>query len=286
MGTESLRQVGSSIRHGREARGWLQAELAARAGVSQSAVSDAEAGRGARIDTLQRLCRSLGGDLVIEARLLFAGEARRQVDLGHARCVGRMCRILEAAGHVCATEEPVAEGSWRGWIDLVAYDAERRRLTLVEVKTELRDVGALERQVERYVAGCLHLARRRAWSVREIAVAVIVLATSANDAFLLANRQALGASFPVRGRRAVASLVGGDPVRGRMLLMLDPLRRGRRGLVRSSADGRRTPAPFQDYRQFIATIEAGRDPRRLPSSGAGPERHPARHIAPRGTPDA
>ncbi len=266
MATDPLSQVGISIREAREARGWRQADLASRAGVSQSAVSDAEVGRGARIDTLQRLCRALGGDLAVETRLPFAGEERHQVDLGHARCVGRMRRILGSAGYVCATEELLTDGPWRGWIDLVGYDAERRRLALVEVKTELRDAGALERQVERYAAGCLVVARRRGWRVREIAVAVVVLASKANDAFLVTNRQVLGASFPIRGQAAIASLVGGDPVRGRMLLMLDPDRRGRRGLTRSAADGRRTPAPYRDYRDYAASIDARRRPARSPDA--------------------
>jgi len=43
-----------------------------------------------------------------------------------------------------------------------------------------------------------------------------------------------------------------------MLLMIDPRRRGRRALLRSAADGRRTAAPYADYRAFVATLDADR----------------------------
>ena len=162
--------------------------------------------------------------------------------------------LLEAAGYECATEEEVVDGPWRGWIDLVAYNPARRRIVICEIKTELLDAGALERQLGRYVSGCLGVARRHSWKVEEIAVLAAVLATSANDAFLVANRQLMHGAFPVRGRAAVACLLDGAPVSGRMLLMLDPRRRGRRSLLRSSADGRRTVAPYRDYRAFVVAL--------------------------------
>jgi hypothetical protein len=148
----------------------------------------------------------------------------------------------------------VIDGQWRGRIDLLGFDATVRRLVVVEVKTELLDAGGLERQVDRYACLCLDVARRRGWRVAEVSVAVLVLATAEADAFLLANREVMAGAFPVRGRAAIDCLLERKPLSGRILLMLDPCRRGRRAIGRSRADGRRTPAPHRDYRAFVAAI--------------------------------
>lgn len=258
MASVALDRFGAMIRGARKARDWTQDDLGQKAKVAQSVVAAVESGAGTRIDTLERICGALGAELVLEARLPFVGDPAPQSDRGHARCVGSVRRLLEAAGHVCATEQEVLDGPWRGWIDLVGYNPTLRRLVIVEVKTELHDVGALERQVERYVRLSLGVAQRHGWSVGEIAVVAVVLAITANDAFLAANRHVLGASFPIRGRSAISCMLDGDPVRGRMLLMLDPRRRGRRSLLRSAADGRRTEAPYRDYRSFVAALDLPR----------------------------
>ncbi|MFH0751529.1 MAG: helix-turn-helix domain-containing protein [Chloroflexota bacterium] len=263
MPSSARQRFGVMIRDARRARDWTQDDVGKRANVPQSVVAAVESGAGARIDTLERICDALSAELVLEARLPFVGDPAPQSDRGHARCVGSVRRLLEAAGYVCATEQEVLDAPWRGWIDLVGYNPMLRGLVIVEVKTELHDAGALERQVDRYVRLSLGVARRHGWSVGEIVVVALVLATTANDAFLIANRQVLGASFPIRGRSAVSCALDGDPVRGRMLLMLDPRRRGRRSLLRSAADGRRTEAPYRDYRAFVAAL----DPPRVGATG-------------------
>ena len=255
MSVSARATFGAAIRTARKARGWTQEELGRRAKVAQSVVAAVEAGAGTRVESLELICRALGGQLVLDARLPFSGDPVRQVDFAHARCVGSLRRLLEVAGHVCVTEQEIVDGPWRGWIDLVAYDAVRRRIVIGEIKTELRDAGALERQVERYVRSCLAVARERGWVVEEIVVVVVVLATAANDAFLVANRQVMKGAFPMRGRAATAALLDRAPAPGRMLVMLDPRRRGRRAILRSAADGRQTAAPYRDYGAFAVTIK-------------------------------
>jgi transcriptional regulator with XRE-family HTH domain len=247
-------RFGATIRTSRIARGWTQRQLADRACVPQSVVSTIETGGGGELATLERVCVALGGVLRLEAQIPYAGDGPRQLDLGHARCVGRARRLLEAAGYACVTEQEVIDGPWRGRIDLLGFDATIRRLLVVEVKTELHDAGGLERQVDRYARLCLDVARRRGWRVAEVAVAVLVLATAEADAFLFANREVMAGAFPIRGRAAIECLLDRKPIRGRLLLMLDPCRRGRRAVGRSRADGRRTPAPYRDYRAFVRAI--------------------------------
>lgn len=258
---------GVTIRTGRIARGWTQRQLAGRACLPQSVISAVEAGEGGEIATLERICVALGGELRFEAHLPYAGEGSRQVDLGHARCVGAARRLLEASGYACVTEQEVMDGPWRGRIDLLAFDATARRLVLVEVKTELRDAGGLERQVDRYARLCMEVARRHGWRVGEVAVAVLALATAETDAFLVANREVMAGGFPIRGRAAIGCILDREPIRGRLLLMLDPRRRGRRVVGRARADGRRTPAPYRDYRAFVAAISGKWH---APTSGSPP----------------
>lgn len=249
-----------TIRTARIARGWTQRQLSDRACVPQSVISAVEAGEGGEIATLERICVALGGALRLEARFPYAGEGSRQVDLGHARCVGAARRLLVASGYSCATEQEVMDGPWRGSIDLLGFDAVSRRLLVVEVKTELRDAGGLERQVDRYARLSLTVARQHGWHVGEVAVAVLVLATAESDAFLVANREVMAGAFPIRGRAAVGSMLDREPIRGRILLMLDPCRRGRRAVGRARTDGRRTPAPYRDYRAFVSAIIGQRHP--------------------------
>jgi hypothetical protein len=247
-------KFGATIRTSRIARGWTQRQLADRAFVPQSVVSTIETGGGGELATLERVCVALGGELRLEAQIPYAGDGPRQLDLGHARCVGTARRLLEASGYGCVTEQEVMDGPWRGRIDLLGFDATIRRLLVVEVKTELHDAGGLERQVDRYARLCLDVARRRGWRVAEVAVAVLVLATAEADAFLFANREVMAGAFPIRGRAAIECLLDRKPIRGRLLLMLDPCRRGRRAVGRSRTDGRRTPAPYRDYRAFVTAI--------------------------------
>lgn len=254
MASETSKRFGANIRAARRTRGVTQAQLGASAGVTQSVIASIEAGAGGRIESLEAVCSALGGELALDLRLPYAGDGPRQVDRAHARCVGCVRRLLERVGHVCVTEQLIVDGPWRGWIDLVAYDAVRRRIVIAEIKTELRDTGALERQVERYVRSSLVVARERGWAVEEIVVVVMVLATASNDAFLVANRHVLKGAFPLRGRGAGAVLLDQAPAQGRLLVMIDPQRRGRRAVLRSAADGRRTAAPYRDLSAFAAAI--------------------------------
>ena len=62
-------QLGDQVRHFREARGMSQAELARRLGTSQSAIARLEAGGvDPKLETLERVSRALGVELVVEFR--------------------------------------------------------------------------------------------------------------------------------------------------------------------------------------------------------------------------
>ena len=166
-------------------------------------------------------------------------------------------RSLERCGYACAVEVEIVEGRLRGWIDLLAYDPRSGRLLIVEVKTELRDMGGLQRQVGWYRRAAPAVARGLGWTVRSSIPVVVFLATDANDLAIKANRSEFETTFTVRGRAALDLLVrrvapSGAPGWG--LVMVDPLRRGNRRWVPTQSDGRRATAPYRSYADFMDAV--------------------------------
>jgi transcriptional regulator with XRE-family HTH domain len=264
-------RIAEAIAASRRARGWSQERLAAESGVPQTVVSSIERAvhRTPPLDTVQRLCRALDAELIVEIRPARLVGLADQRDPAHSACSGVARRLLERAGWLVASEVEFVTGRAHGFIDLLAYDPVRRRLLVIEVKTELRDVGALERQLGWYLREARGAAARLGWHPVVVAGLVVVLATAAVDAVVLANRDALKAAFPVRGRAVRATLDRKADLGGRGLVMLDPLRRGHAGLLRLAADGRRTAAPYRDYAQFAAAHGRRARPTRS-SSSRGP----------------
>jgi len=252
-------RLGAAIRDARLDRGWSQADLSASAGVSQPLVSIIESGHvGASIESLGRVAAALDAELVIELpppRVMGRSDQR---DPAHARCVAACRRIFEDTGLACVVEREIVDGRLRGWIDPLGYDAGSRRLVLAEIKTEIRDVGGLQRQVGWYVRACVSAVRDLGWQPREIVAVVALLATAANDAAVLANRQAFGQPFPMRGSALAVALFEGGPIAGWGLTMVDPRRRGARTIQGLRVDGRRTDAPYRDYADILRVDRRGR----------------------------
>ncbi len=253
--------LGRQILQGRRARGWTQADLGGRAGVSRSLISAIETGAvGVGIPTLECLAKALDADLIVELRLPTVIGRSEQADAAHARCVAAARRALERRGFLCAVECEIADGRLRGWIDLLAFNPVSGRLLVIEVKTELRDVGGLQRQLGWYRRAAPAIARSRGWQARDTVAVAVFLATDANDSALLTHRDSIMKAFEVRGRAAIAILVGSEtvsPPGGWALAMIDPRRRGDRVWAATRLDGRRAPAPYRSYADFMA-VTTGR----------------------------
>ena len=257
--SEIRARLGAAIRDARRDRGWSQAALAASAGVSQPLVSDIESGGvGASIESLRSVAGALDAELLVELRAPRVMGRTDQQDPAHARCVAACRGVFERAGLACVVEREIVDRRLRGWIDLLGYARGSRRLVLAEVTTEIRDVGGLERQVGWYVRACVGAVRDLGWQPKEIAVVVALLATAANDAVVVANRQALAQAFPMRGAALAAALFEDGPVDGWGFTMVDPRRRGARALLGLRVDGRRTDAPYRDYADFMRVVQRGR----------------------------
>jgi transcriptional regulator with XRE-family HTH domain len=241
-----LRQtLGTAVRDGRLAVGWSQAAFARRAGVSRAMVAMVEAGNvNVTVDVAGQLLSILG--LTIQVRVDAPFVAGRQRDAVHARCLGQTRRRLAADGWLTAGEVEIVEGRSRGWIDVLAFHPATRTLLVIEVKTEIHDLGQIERTLAWYGRAAWSASKRLGWRPRRVERCVLVLATEANDARLFANRVALAASFPVRSADLLL-VREGRPLTGAGLALIDPSSRRRDWLFRGRVDGRRSAAPYRDY---------------------------------------
>lgn len=89
-------------------------------------------------------------------------------------------------------------GRSHGWIDISAHHPAHAAGAVVEVKAELPDIGAAQRQLAWYEREAWSVARRMDWQVRNMSGALLILATSSNDRRIGENSGLLGQAFPVR----------------------------------------------------------------------------------------
>ena len=143
------RTVGLVIRALRRRRGWRQADLGERAGVSAASVSRAERGW---FD--QMSLRSLRAVFAaLEARLLLAprwhgAELERLLDEDHSVVVLDVARRLERLGWEVAMEVTYSEFGERGSIDVLGSMPSARAVVVVEVKTDVASTEQLGRKLD------------------------------------------------------------------------------------------------------------------------------------------
>jgi transcriptional regulator with XRE-family HTH domain len=239
--------VGKAIRDGRRSLGLTQRALATRAGVSQTAVSRAERGVVEYVSILEtaRILDALDVrlDVAVHHPYRIGGPAAR--DAVHLRLMSYAARRLGRCGFEVAREVPVGTGRVLGWMDLLGWRPNDRALLVVEVKGDLTDVGALERQVAWYEREAWNAARSMGWRPSRIVVAALALASRHNDAAVRAHSDALGRRFPGRPSRLAAIVAGEGPLPGeRILAFVDPHRRQRTWLLPTPLSGGRPVLPY------------------------------------------
>lgn len=256
---ESVRVVvGRAIATLRRAIGWSQAELAARVGVSQAWISRLENGRyrDLTFERAERVLGAMGARLVVSVDAPYLGDRQRQREPAHARCAAHVASMLRRDGWEVAAEVEVGGDRSRGWIDLLAYHPPTGLLFVIEIKTEIHDLGAIERTLSWYEREAWTAARRLGWRPQRAMGGLLILATKAVDERIQANRASIEADFPVRARDLTEMLPSGrHPERaGRAIAMIDPLSKRRAWLRSLRIDGRRSPAPYLDYAGFMRAV--------------------------------
>jgi transcriptional regulator with XRE-family HTH domain len=226
--------------------------VAAAAGITASYLARIERGRAnPTFDTVDRVAEALGLQLYLDVRPpVFVGSPPMR-DLVHARCSAYVDRRLRDDGWSTAREVALVDGRYRGWIDLLAFDPATGTLLIIEIKTRLDDIGALERQLGWYERSAPELARDRGWPAKSIRSVLLALATAEVERTLHANSDALSIAFPRRDEVLKPSVAA-----GRGLALIDPRRRRRAWLMKSRLDGRRSVAPYRDYADAATRLGA------------------------------
>lgn len=225
-----------------------QQELAVAAGVSRSHIAGIENGRvNPSIDLVWRIADRLGIDvsMVAHAPVLVG---RRNQDVVHACCSGYVDGRLRRSGYLTAREVEIATKSALGWIDLLAYEPISRTLVIVEVKTRIEDLGAVERQISWYEHNAMAAARLLGWQPERVLSWLLLLASDEVERAVRLHRPVLLRSFPARAPEMRRVLE--DPqsiLAGRGLALVDPSSRRRDWLLATRSDGRRSEAPYRDY---------------------------------------
>lgn len=242
-----------AVRETRLAVGWSQKELARRTGVSQTKISRFESRRIASVTLAEagRLLDALGILAEFTLRPPFVARITSQRDPAHARSVAYVARRLTRLGWQVRLEVEIEGERSHGWIDVLAFEPVRRAMLVCEIKTALPDFGAAQRQLAWYARAATDVARREGWPVRSAAAALLVLATTENDARLFENRDLVDEAFSGRAADMDRWLSTGVSVPGRVVALVDPRSRRRRWLIPTRLDGRRHELRYASYIEFI-----------------------------------
>jgi transcriptional regulator with XRE-family HTH domain len=176
-----------------------QIDVAARAAVSQQAVSDIECGRFGRlsIDVYCRVAAALDADVPLTPRWR-GSKLGRLLDRRHAQLQDQVVRLIADAWEV-RSEATFNDLGERGSVDILAWRADRQALLIIEIKSEiysleetLRTLNLKARAVPRAVE------REPGRRARHVA-AILVLPDGSTHRDVVARHSALvDASLPSR----------------------------------------------------------------------------------------
>jgi transcriptional regulator with XRE-family HTH domain len=234
----------------RRSLGRTQQQLADAIGVTRTHVSAIERGvANPTMDVVERLLRALGLEVDLSVRSPNIIGDRRIRDTVHARCSAYVQRRLAAAGWSVEREVEIVHARSHGWIDVLAFDARTGTLLVIEIKTRLDDLGAIERQLGWYTRSASDIARRFDWRPRRVIPWLLVLASDESDARLRRDTELIRQAFPVRAGAMLAVATDSSAAwpGNRGIALIDPRSRRQAWLQRSRIDGRRSPLPYRDY---------------------------------------
>jgi transcriptional regulator with XRE-family HTH domain len=198
-------RIGRGIRALRHRRGWRQVDLALRAGVSQSAISDMERGRIERyaLHRVRRVLRVI--DATCDVTVLWGGRGDfdRLLDRDHARLTETWASLHGRLGWAVWAEASFSVYGERGRIDLLAYHASTGTLEVVECKTGIWDVQETLGRLDAKARLAPRIAATRGWRVRRV-VSALVVADGRTAYRRIADHRQLFARFDLRGRSARA----------------------------------------------------------------------------------
>jgi len=204
--------LGRTFRRVRLRLGWRQVDLAHAAGVSPSTCSLIERGRigGLTLATLRKVGKPLEIEVHLELRWR-GSELFRLLAEGHSRMAEVVADDLLRGGWEVRPEVSFSHYGERGVVDLVAWHAATSTLLLVELKTELVDVGDLLATMDRRRRLASVIGSSLGWTPSIVGAWVLLTETRTNRRRVSQFSKLLRAAFPTDGRsmRAWLAAPGG-----------------------------------------------------------------------------
>ncbi len=194
-------RIGAALRAVRIRRGWRQADVATRAGVSRALISVLERGHLDRVtlSTVRRVAQALGTrlDLVVRWR---AGDLDRLLNAGHAGLHEALARHLTTLPDwLQAPEVSFSIYGERGVIDILAFHPPTGSLLIIELKTEISNLEDLLTAMDRRVRLARIVARERGWEATSVSCWVVIAEGDANRRRVERHRTTLRSAFPADG---------------------------------------------------------------------------------------
>jgi transcriptional regulator with XRE-family HTH domain len=199
--------VDRAVRFLRLRKGWVQATLGDRAGVSREMISRLERGEisGMTLASIERIAEPLGASLQLVAR--WRGEQLdRLMDAAHAALQQAVAALLADLGWEVRVEMSFNQYGDRGRIDLVAYHRAMRIVLVVEIKTALGDLQETLGRLDIKVRVGRQVARDAGWTDVVAVIPALVIGDSRLARRTVAEHAALFARYERRGRTALAWL--------------------------------------------------------------------------------
>lgn len=197
-------QVGISIRTVRVRRGRRQAEIAAEADISATTISRIERGHldEVAVGTLRRVCARL--ELRVDIRVRSrGGDLDRMVSARHSQLVESIIAKLHRDSPDWVVQPEVSFSIWgeRGVIDIFAWHPGKRALLVIEVKTEIVDVGEMLGTFDRKRRLAREIALERGWDPLTVSAWLVVADSRTNERRIADHRTTLRTAYPDDGRR-------------------------------------------------------------------------------------
>jgi transcriptional regulator with XRE-family HTH domain len=196
-----------AVRFLRLNKGWSQAVLAVRAGVSRELVSRIERERlaGVTLGGVERVLTALGARL--RATAAWQGEQLdRLMDAGHAALQQATAELLTTLGWIVRVEVSFNHYGERGRVDILAMHPLLRIVLVIEIKTALGDLQDTLGRLDIKVRLGRDLARDLGWTDIRAVIPLLVIADTRPARQAVADHAALFARLSVRGRQALAWL--------------------------------------------------------------------------------
>ncbi len=198
-----MQRCGATFRAVRIKRGWRQVDVAIRAHLDRSVISDVERGHleHVAVGTLLKIAR------VLEIQVSFAtrwraGDLDRLVSSRHSGLHEAVARwfAVDLPEWILAPEVSYSIFGERGVVDILAWHPERRALLVIELKTDIVDVNELIGSMDRRHRLARQIALERGWDPLTVSTWVLVAEGRTNRARLAVHRVVLRNAFPTDGR--------------------------------------------------------------------------------------